>query len=122
MIPWEVVPAVKVHELVKNDIEIPGSPTLYTATFILAMNKAKYDSLPADLKKVMDQNSGQFAANMAGQMWDDQAKLVEDMVRKRGNSVTAISAEEAARWRKAIEPVTEAWIRQVKERASTAAN
>jgi TRAP-type C4-dicarboxylate transport system substrate-binding protein len=116
VIPWEVVPAERVHELVKNHIEIPGSPTLYTATFILAMNKAKYDALPADLKQVMDQNSGQFAANMAGQMWDDQAKLVEDMVRKRGNSVTAISAEEAARWRKAIEPVTAAWIKHVKEK------
>ena len=116
VIPWEVVPAVKVHELVKNHIEIPGSPTFYTATFILAMNKAKYDSLPADLKKVMDQNSGQFAANMAGQMWDDQAKVVEDMVRKRGNSVTAISADEAVRWRKATEPVTAAWIKQVKDK------
>ena len=62
----------------------------------------------------MDQNSGQFAANMAGQMWDDQAKVLEDMVRKRGNSVTELSADEAVRWRKATEPVTEAWIRQVK--------
>jgi TRAP-type C4-dicarboxylate transport system permease small subunit len=59
VIPWEVVPAVKVQELVKFHTEIPGSPTLYTATFILAMNRVKYDGLPADLKAVIDKNSGQ---------------------------------------------------------------
>jgi TRAP-type transport system periplasmic protein len=117
VIPWEVVPAVKVHELLKFHTEIPGSPTLYTATFFLAMNKAKYESLPADLKSVLDANSGQVFATMAGQMWDDQAVVVEQMVKKRGNTVSAISVEEAARWRKATEPVIEAWIRTVKDRA-----
>ena len=116
VIPWEVVPAVKVHELVKYHTDIPGSPTLYTATFVLAMNKAKYESLPADLKKVMDDNSGHAVAALAGSMWDTQAAVVEEMVRKRGNVITQISAEEAARWRKATEPVIDAWIKQVKER------
>ena len=116
VIPWEVVPALKVQELVKFHNEIPGSPTLYTATFILAMNKPKYDGLPADLKKVIDDNSGQVAATMAGKMWDDQAVVIEEMVRKRGNTIAAISNEEAARWRKSTEPVHENWIKQVKER------
>src|SRR6185503_11222887 len=49
VVPWEVVPAIKVHELLKFHTEIPGSPTLYTTTFFLAMNKAKYESLSADL-------------------------------------------------------------------------
>lgn len=116
VIPWEVVPAVKVHELLKFHTQIPGSPTLYTTTFALAMNKAKYESLPADLKKILDDNSGQVLAKMAGEMWDTQSKNVEEMVRKRGNTITTISVEEAARWRKATEPVIEAWTRQVKER------
>jgi TRAP-type C4-dicarboxylate transport system substrate-binding protein len=116
VVPWEVVPAIRVHELVKFHTEIPGSPTLYTATFVLAMNKPKYESLPADLKKVIDQNSGQFAATLAGKMWDDQAVVVEELVRKRGNTVTSISNEEAARWRKATQPVIDGWIKQVKDR------
>ncbi len=116
VIPWEVVPAVKVQELLKFHAEIPGSPTLYTTNFVLAMNKAKYESLPADLKKVLDANSGHALARAAGLMWDEQAIVVEDMVRKRGNTITQISAEEAARWRKATEPVIETWIKQVKER------
>ncbi len=116
VVPWEVVPAIKVHELVKYHTEIPGSPTLYTATFVLGMNKAKYAALPADLKAVLDKNSGQAAASMAAKVWDDQAASVMDVVKKRGNTITTISTEEAAAWRKATEPVVEAWIKQVKEK------
>ena len=116
VVPWEVVPAIKVHELVKFHTEIAGSPTLYTATFIIAMNKAKYDSLPADLKKVIDQNSGQAFAAAAGKMWDEQALVVEEMVRKRGNTVTVLDKDEAARWAKATQPVVDAWLKQANEK------
>ena len=59
MIPWEVVPSVKVHELTKFHTEFPASgPALYTTTFVMAMNKAKYEGLAPDLKKVIDANSG----------------------------------------------------------------
>jgi TRAP-type transport system periplasmic protein len=116
VIPWEVVPSIKVHELVKNHTEIPGSPTFYTATFVLAMNKAKYDALPPDLKQVIDANSGQPAAAMAGQVWDEQAVVVSEMVRKRGNTIITLTEDEAGRWRKATEPVVENWLKTSKER------
>ena len=116
VIPWEVVPALKVHELVKFHTEIPGSPTLYTATFILAMNRAKYDAMPADLKAIIDRNSGAVASAMAGKMWDDQAVAVSDMVKKRGNVITVLDEAEAARWRKATEPVIEGWFKTAKDK------
>ena len=118
VVPWEVVPAIKVHETVKFHTEIPGSPTLYTTTFILAMNKAKYDQLPPDLKKVIDSNSGQVAAVMAGTMWDTEAETVANMVKQRGNTVITLSDDEAKRWRKTTEPVIEAWVKQMKERGA----
>jgi len=117
VIPWEVVPAVRVQELVRFHTEIPGSPTLYTASFFLAMNKAKYDGLPADARAVIDANSGQAFAAMAGPMWDNEATAVSAMVRARsGNTISAITEEEKQRWIKATEPVHAAWIEQVKAR------
>lgn len=116
VIPWEVVPAIKVQELVKNHTEIPGSPTLYTATFILAMNKPKYEGLPDDLKKVIDANSGMTAAAMAGKVWDEQAVSVSDLVKKRGNTITVLSTEEKERWRKQTQPVIDSWLQSTKER------
>jgi len=116
VVPWEVVPAIKLDELVKFHTEIPGSPTLYTASFFLAMNKAKYDGLPADLKAAIDKNSGMKFAELAGNMWDDAGALVLERVKKRGNTLTTISEEEKAKWIKATAPVAEGWIKQVKDK------
>jgi TRAP-type C4-dicarboxylate transport system substrate-binding protein len=49
-IPWEVVPALKVQQIVKNHTGFTGNKGLYTQTFAVAMNKAAYDKLPPDLK------------------------------------------------------------------------
>ena len=117
VVPWEVVPAIKLDELVKFHTEIPGSPTLYTASFFLAMNKAKYDGLPADLKAAIDTNSGMKFAELAGNMWDDAGALVLERVKKRGgNTLITITEEEKAKWIKTCEPVTASWITQVKEK------
>ncbi len=116
VVPWEVVPAIKVHELVKFHTEIPGTPTLYTATFFLAMNKAKFESLPADLKDVIEKNSGMKFAELAGNMWDTAGAEVLEMVKKRGNTISSISEDEKQRWIKACDPVHDAWIKQVKEK------
>lgn len=114
VVPWEIVPAVKVHELVKFHTEITGSPTLYAASFMLVMNKAKYDGLPPDLKAVVDKNSGQAFAQLAGNMWDTEAVRVREMVAKRGNTIIQLAADEKAKWIKATEPVHAAWIEQMK--------
>jgi TRAP-type transport system periplasmic protein len=114
VVPWEVVPAIKVHELVKFHTEIKGSPSFYAASFFLAMNKAKYDGLPAELKAIIDKNSGLAFAELAGNMWDAEAVRVREMVQKRGNTIIALADDEKARWIKATEPVYTAWIEQVK--------
>ncbi len=116
VIPWEVVPAVRVHELVKFHTAIPGTPTLYTASFFLAMNKAKYDGLPGELRQIVDRNSGAAFARLAGNMWDAEAKTVSDMVKARGNAISTITAAEKARWVRATEPVWAEWATQMKGR------
>ena len=116
VVPWEVVPAIKVHELVKFHTEIPGSPTLYTTTFFLAMNKAKYDGLPADLKDAIDKSSGMPASEMAGNLWDTMGVPVAEMVKARGNIITVLAEDEKVRWQKATEPVIEAWIKGTKDK------
>ena len=116
VIPWEGVPSIKVHELVKYHTEIPGSPTFYTATFMLAMNRAKYESLPDDLRKVLDEQSGMALATEAGKMFDDIGAEISEMVKKRGNVISAISEEEKARWIEATKPVIDNWIKEVQGR------
>jgi TRAP-type C4-dicarboxylate transport system substrate-binding protein len=116
VVPWEVVPSIRLQEMVRNHTEFAGSPTFYTASFVLAMNKAKYEGLPADLRQVIDANSGQAAATMAARVWDVQGPLVEETVRRRGNAIVELSEEEAARWAQATRPVIDNWVRAMGER------
>jgi TRAP-type C4-dicarboxylate transport system substrate-binding protein len=112
--PWDMVPTFKLNDLLKTHTEFSDS-SLSTTTFVLAMNKAAYDKLPRELKTVIDNNSGQPAASVAGAMWDVQAAAVVDMVGGRGDPITTLLPEAVARWRKATEPVIEAWLKDMKE-------
>ena len=113
--PWDVVPSLKLADFLKFHTDFAGSP-LSLSTFVLAMNKATYEQLPRDLKAVIDGNSGQEAAAMAGAMWDIEAKAVSDLVRDRGDTVTVLTTDEVTRWRKATELVIRTWLRQMRER------
>ncbi len=113
--PWNIVPALKLQELLKAHTDFADS-SFSAVTFVLAMNKASYDRLPADLKKIVDANSGQTAATMAGTMWDIQAAAVADMVTARGDSIITLQPDAVARWRKATELVIGGWLKQMKDR------
>lgn len=112
--PWDMVPTFKLNDLLKTHTEF-SDLSLSTTSFVLAMNKAAYDRLPRDLKTVIDNNSGQPAATIAGAMWDVQASAVVDMVSGRGDPITTLLPEAVAHWRKATEPVIEAWLKEMKE-------
>jgi len=113
VVPWEVVPAVKLHELVKFHAEIPGSPTLYTASFFLVMNQAKYESLSEDVRKVIDETTGMTFATDAGNMWDKAGADVRKMIADKGNTILTLSEADKAAWMKASEPVTAGWIAEM---------
>ena len=114
VVPWEIVPSVKVHELVKFHSETdPKSRALYTAVFIVAMNKAKYEGLPADLKKVVDANSGAATSQWIGKTWDESAVPARKLAEARGNTFYTIPASELAAWEKASQPIYEEWVKDM---------
>jgi hypothetical protein len=112
--PWHLVPPLRLNDLLRTHTEFSDhSPS--ARTYVLAMNKASYDRLPRELKSVIDSNSGQVAAATAGAMWDQQAAAVANMVVERGDLIVTLLPEAEARWRKATEPVIDAWRKEMKE-------
>lgn len=108
-IPWEVTSALKVPELVKNHTEFEGK-ALYVLTFVLAMNKDRYEALPDDLKKVIDDNSGlEFSVFAGGTQADSDAPAREAAV-AMGNNIVTVSEEDAKAWRDAAQPVYDSWV------------
>ena len=114
-------PRCGLNDMLKQHTDFAES-ALSTSIFVLAMNKPAYDRLPRELKTVIDNNSGQVAAGMAGAMWDVEARTAADTVRDRGEPVTVLPEEEVAHWRAATEPVVWLWLKQMKERKLTVAS
>jgi TRAP-type C4-dicarboxylate transport system substrate-binding protein len=114
LLPWEVIPSIKAHELTKYHSETdPKSRALYTAVFTLQMNQAKYDSLPADLKKVIDANAGPALSKSFGEKWDASAPPARKLAVDRGNTFHVIPASELVAWEKATANLDDEWVRDV---------
>ncbi len=114
LLPWEVIPSIKAHELTKYESETdPKSRALYTAVFMLAMNQAKYDGLPPDLKKVIDANSGASLSKLMGTTWDASAPPARKLAVAHGNTFYMIPAAELDKWQKATESLPAEWVKDV---------
>lgn len=112
-IPWEVVPALKVQQIVHNHTGFSGNKGLYTQTFGILMNKAAYEKLPADLKKVIDANSGIETAAMFGRTMDAGDKVGLSLAKKAGNKIYTLDPAETKRWVQAASGVRDIWYKEV---------
>ncbi|MFN3496474.1 MAG: TRAP transporter substrate-binding protein, partial [Hydrogenophaga sp.] len=113
-IPWEVAPALKITELVKNHTTFAGTTGLYTQTFALSMNRGAYEKLPADLKKVIDDNSGIELAGFFGRAMDEGDKVGLEIAKKANNNIVALDVAETQRWRRTAAAVETDWIAEMK--------
>jgi TRAP-type C4-dicarboxylate transport system substrate-binding protein len=117
VIPWEVVPSVKVHELTKYHAEFdPAGGALYTTTFVMCMNKAKYNSLAPDLKKVIDANSG-----MATSAWLGKVQQAGDAAGRKaavdhGNTIFTVNPAEAQEFRRRSRQIEIEWVEDMNKR------
>ena len=114
MIPWEVIPAMKFQEIVKFHTEVAaGEAQMSNTVFIFAMNQAKYDSLPADLKKVIDANSGAELSAWVGKTFTEDSHPGRRSAEERKNNFYTLPTAELRRWEKATAAVTEEWVKDI---------
>ncbi len=106
-IPWEVTPALKVSELVENHTEFEGT-SLYTLTFVLAMNKALYDGLSDENKAVMDANSGLDFSVFAAGVQSDADGPAREIAVDNGNNIITVS--DTSEWQDLAAPIYGNWI------------
>ncbi len=116
VIPWQVVPGFKIHELADSHTEISGDRALYNTFFIWAMNKDSYAALPDDLKAIVDANSGSDIAYMAGAAMDSGDDDGLAVVQGTDNTVVTMADSEVAKLRAIGEELTAAWAVEMTEK------
>ncbi len=112
-VPWEGVPSIKLQEIARHALDTaPGMPRMANTIFAFTMNQAKYDSLPADLKKVIDDNSGLAASAWAGETaFDAVVAPHQKIARDAGEKIHFLPDAEYARWVKATEQIDDEWVK-----------
>ena len=113
VIPWEVSRPLRVHELTDSHTSFAGDRGFYTSVFLYGMNKNVYESLPDDLKTVIDNNSGMALAQKIGKVWDGAEEPGRQAAEEVGAEFYTIEGDELERWKEASEPVIDAWTQQM---------
>ncbi len=85
-LPWQPIEAFRLDELVNSHTYVP----FYNAAFIVTMNKDKYESLPDDLKKVIDDNSGAQMGAKGSQVFDRVNARVRQAAIDNGDTMVEI--------------------------------
>ena len=94
----------------------PAGGSLYTSTFVMAMNKAKYESLPPELKKVIDNNSGMATSANLGKVQQGNDVPGRKSAVDRGNTITTLSPAEAQEFRRKARTVEVEWVEDMNKK------
>jgi len=113
-IPWEIIPPLKIQDVTDFQIEGPNRTRLGTTTFQVSMNQARWDSLPADVKRAFEANSGEAWVREVGEIWTKAEDFGIGLAVKAGNKHVVLSEAEMQQFREKLEPVVQRWIGEVK--------
>jgi TRAP-type C4-dicarboxylate transport system substrate-binding protein len=98
------LPDFNVH--MKNHTDLK----FYTSAFFILMNRAKYESLPADARAAVDALSGDAWVAELGTLWNKWAEPVRKGADAPGHAVIAPDDAAMAAWRQGLAPVTEKYL------------
>ncbi len=113
LIPWEIIPALKLQDLTKYQIEGYDKTRFGTTTFQVSMNKDKWDSLPKDIQQIFIDNSGEDWLKEVGRIWrenDDEGIAIAE---KAGNEHIVLTKEQTDAFKTKLEPVVDRWVKEV---------
>ena len=112
LIPFEIIPALKLQDVTKYQIEGPNSERLGTTGFQVSMNLDRWNALPADLKKVFNDASGEAWLRQVAQIWRDSDDAGIAAAVAHGNEHVVLTLSEMATFNDALQPVVAKWERE----------
>ena len=84
---------------------------------MFAMNKDRYESLPDDLRQVIDDHSGMAAAEWVGRAWEeDFEERGRAALAEAGVTQITLSEAEGAKFDAAAEEVVQRWIEEAESK------
>lgn len=115
---WEVLLPTKLDEVTKFHFETPADrPVMGATILVVLMNKQKYESLPADLKAIVDKTSGLPLVERYGKAWDEATIAARNKVKAApGHTVTVVSGANYDAILKQLEVVEKEWLAEARNK------
>lgn len=110
--PWEIMPPFRFYE----QCRYATIADVYSMTFFVVMNKAKYESLPPDIKGVLDDHIGKPMSIEAGKAYDNADAPGRKLALDKGMEVYTLPEAERQKWIQATLPVIDEWIVQMESK------
>jgi TRAP-type C4-dicarboxylate transport system substrate-binding protein len=104
--PMETLKGWKHGEVIESVTDT--SAIGYTTSMFVAMNKATWDKLPADLQKIVSDISAEWVPKH-GAAWDQADADGKVFVEKLGHKIITMSPEEQEKWKSRVAPVITAY-------------
>jgi TRAP-type transport system periplasmic protein len=111
--PYEALEGFKLGEVIKYTTE--DHAAAYTAVFLVAMNKDKWNSIKPEDQKIIEQINQEWIDKQI-QVWNAIDESGKAFSIKRGNQIIKLSAEENARWAAKAQPLFDAYVKKTKEK------
>ncbi|PJG85087.1 TRAP transporter substrate-binding protein [Conservatibacter flavescens] len=113
---WEVVLPTKLDEVTKYHVmPAKGEPFPTVTVLSLIMNKKKYDSLPADLKTILDNNSGPVLLERITQAWESAEENARKKSLEQGGTITEFNAEHTEKMKQLTANVPQDWFKNMEK-------
>ena len=106
--PIEVLKGWKQAEVIKSTTEC--YEVGYTTVFFVAMNLKKWNALPKDIQKIFEDVSKEWI-DAHGKAWDTSDTDGRAFTLSLGNQIIKLSSSESARWKKAVNPTIDEYIK-----------
>lgn len=108
--PYETLKTFKFAEVAKYVTDTTFIGPCYP--FYVVMNKKSYQKVPADLKDILDELSGEYRERYA-LMWNAIEFPGKAFGKEKGVEYIELPAEEKARWKQAVQPVIEGYVKDM---------
>lgn len=117
-LPWEGQLSFRLNELTPKHTEIGG---LYTLAFVVTMNRDVYDSMPVELQKVIDDNSGNHWSKIAAQVFDQLDVKGRAQAVELGHEIyTVEGGVENPAWKTILDKATKDYLAELEGRGLAA--
>ena len=106
---WEGMCAFKLNEVTKY----ATVADLYTMPMMIVMNLDKWNSLPDDVKKLIDSTTGLKMSSEAGAAFDKMEKPTREICLKKGIEEITFDSAEMIKLKESTLPLRQQWVKEM---------